>query len=513
MKLILKNSVIVLLLTFIAGTFVPAYGMEKEYGHGQSAFKGDLWGFTDMTPSYELGVANDYQVTTKTDYRSAGISFNEQGLNTNVSDDCNYVHISYMLSNPRNAEIVYGQQSKNGSINSSRYEVVRVNNPNVKDVTLYKTDWYFDMSKGNYKLFLDGVEFKSGDFFASGRKNATNLFIGTPNGSVELVFGKYVSEKFDKTANMDEIIEYTLTDEYYLWQRTGFTAGEDFSGTFDSDGTTGYSLVAQNSGNTNVWNYYLSGNKNNEVSKTGNNAVLHYSFDFCPYVLSGEQTIGIKSKNGDCLNFLTISDGKINNNQGTYITSAKSDKFYNVDLIIGSRDYDYYLLLNGKEVYKGVLDNSCVPLYQIVYGMTEKDDTMIIKNPVTTLYKSYVGDVKSIMENELSTVSVEIRDLTVCGNEISCACVFSGVKMDFQKAVLTYYIYDKDGNEVDSEAIQTDVSMLSVKYEDIDRAYPYGLLNIGNAATGEEFKIKAVLTDQDDKQLAETDEVIYTVLN
>ena len=455
-------------------------------------------------------------------------------------------HLSWTMNNPdgRQVDLKYRVNDKDDK--SATYELAtwsgnvltdKVSGLNISaelDPTSYHADWFVDLETLEYRLYFNNILFADASL-KSGSTKILRIFLDIrTKGDYSLTIEDPALVVYNKGTTMNDVVAYTLAgnnNNNYYWSVSGINT---------IDGVASYRLVGNpsprngGSGAVDGSNYVITASSSNANSGVGyrlrmlnsngtnttkgclpqdsvNDNIIHQSLTITPNLSSGNTAaVGFRGNNA------YQTDKYIFGEENGY----ENGKGYRFDILVNNKDKEYYILVDGEKCATGTTGNGY--LAEFVYTIANAgSDTLFLSDIITTSYDYTVS-----MEEALSFISTEeelsIKDLTVLydensGYEISACAVFSNISQDFNSPKLIYTLYkngalfDVDGKNI-MEEIETTNDMVKLKYNNINRKYPYCLLKVDGSKvnSGDILTVKAYFVDNEITQLV-SDEASFTI--
>lgn len=340
---------------------------------------------------------------------------------------------------------------------------------------------------------------------------------------------------------MEDVINYVMNNRTgvktnYLWMIDGINkdwkkiqGALDGAYAIDGDNENGYIIkgIQDNSrarylldsGHT---AYNSSNNPYDEwcaLSKSTSDKILWQSFMYKPSNLTKGQLFRIRGNNAyqSILKAKPATDAEpaqlmamSGEEEGEKVCELDGNKFYKIDLVVNNKDYRYYVMVDGKIVARGTIWSSRQPLWQTVFELAEKDESMTLKNVRTTVYDSTVG-IYDVLSEAATSVYTRIAGSSYdeANKELTVEAAIDGNADAFENGTLYYAVYDPDGalagvtfGEVDNSSVNTD---------EHDRTYPYGVFDLSAFETGTVLNIKAFLWGDNISPLSNAAKSSFTI--
>ena len=361
------------------------------------------------------------------------------------------------------------------------------------------------------------------------------------DAAFKLVIKNVHHDAYSEEIQMEDVINYVMNKTQavktnYLWMIDGINkdwkkiqGALDGAYAIDGDNENGYTIngiqnnsrarYLLNSGHT---AYNSSNNTYDEwcaMPKSKNDKILWQSFMYKPSNLTKGQLFGIRGNNAyqsllkaipatatEPAQLMTMSGDE----DGEKICELDSNKFYKIDLVVNNKDYRYYVMVDGKIVARSTIWSSRQPLWQTVFELAEKDESMTLKNVRTTVYDSTVG-IYDVLSEAAASVYTRIASSNYdeANKELTVEAAIDGDANAFENATLYYALYDSDGvlagvtfGEVDNSSVNTD---------EHDRTYPYGVFDLSAFEAGTVLNIKAFLWDDNISPLSNAAKSSFTI--
>ena len=338
---------------------------------------------------------------------------------------------------------------------------------------------------------------------------------------------------YDEDVLLSDVIDYVMLDDKssavdtdYWWTIDGIKTGwQQIQGAMDGictitgNNTDGYVLTPNsiNESHYGFARYFLGSDDKDPLYTSTDDKILWQSFEYNPTKLTSGQIIEVRGGNSAYQTLITAVPAT--ETEAAYLSiggnkvEISSDKFYKIDLIINNKDYEYYILVDGKVYAHSAIWSSRRPLWQTVFSSYTLEESMTLKNMKTTVYDSTV-DIYDIISQASNSVYVEaadllydadMKELQVTGTMVGSVDAISGT------ADIIYAAYNANGALVSVDFAEADNTYMNIT--DYDRTYPYGYLDLTDAAEGDVLTIKAYLWDSVSGMtpISNIGEVEYTV--
>lgn len=225
---------------------------------------------------------------------------------------------------------------------------------------------------------------------------------------VKLVTSKATASIYNDQVIFENVVDYVMNRQAgantnWLWQIDGMHPGHELMhGAIDGlcnvtgNNTDGYVLQPNsiNANNKGFARFFLATEVGKALPQSTGDNVLWHTFEYNPTVLTEGQRIGIRGNNG----YSTLMTAyPATDTASAYLSvggneiPVSSDKFYKIDLIVNNKDYEYYILIDGKSVDHGTIYSAHTPLWNIFYASFNTSEKMTLRNVKTTLYDSTVA--------------------------------------------------------------------------------------------------------------------------
>lgn len=353
------------------------------------------------------------------------------------------------------------------------------------------------------------------------------------DSAFKLVIKNMHHEVYDQRVLLSDVIDYVMLNDKstavntnYWWTIDGIkTDWKEIQGAMDGlcsitgDNTNGYVLTPNsiNESHYGYARYFLGSDDKDPIYQSSEDMILHQSFEYNPTNLTSGQIIEIRGK--DAYQTLitavpaTQTDAAYLKIGGKKACEINSDEFCKIDLIINNKDYELYILVDGKVAWHNAIWDTRTPLWQTVFSSYTTEESMTLRNMKTTVYDSTV-DMYDIVSQVSNSVYVEAagllydantKELQVTGTMVGSVDALLGT------ADIIYAAYNADGALVSVDYTETDNTYMNVA--DYDRTYPYGYLDLTDAAEGDVLTIKAYLWDSVSGMtpISNAGEVKYTI--
>jgi len=334
------------------------------------------------------------------------------------------------------------------------------------------------------------------------------------DSAFKLVIKNMHHEVYDEKVLLSDVIDYVMLDNKdnakktnYWWTIDGIkTEWKEIQGAMDGicsitgNNTDGY-VLAPNSINESHYGYaryFLGSDDKDPLYTSTDDSVLWQTFEYNPTKLTQGQIFEIRGNNA----YQTlITAVPATETEGAYLSignnkvAIEADKFYKIDFIVNNKDYEYYILVDGKIVNHSTIWETRQPLWQTVFSSYTEEESMTLKNVKTTLFDSTVS-INDIMMQLATNVYTDVSEFIYDQDlkTLTVTATVIGSETVFESADLIYAAYTQEGNLVATDVVETyseDVTNVT-EYE---TNYPHGELDVADVAEGEELIIKAYLWD------------------
>ena len=352
------------------------------------------------------------------------------------------------------------------------------------------------------------------------------------DSNLKLVIKNMHHEVYDAKFLLSDVIDYVMLDDKsqarqtdYLWTIDGIkTDWAKIQGAMDGrctitgDNTNGYVLTPNSIDGSHYGfaRYFLGHGDKKALAQSTADKVLWQSFEYSPTNLTTGQIIEIRGNDGYQTLIKAVpateTEAAYLLIDGEKVCEINSNDFYKIDLIINNKDYETYILVDGKVAWHDAIQQGRRPLWQTVFSSYAMGESMTLKNMKTTVYDKTVS-VYDILKQTSTSVYTDITDSVYDQdtNELVVTAILVGDNTIFDTADLVYVAYNADGKLVD--VCSAEASSEDMNTTEFSRAYPYGELNISSAAEGENLTIKAFLWDSiaGMKPISNVGQYTYTV--
>ena len=349
------------------------------------------------------------------------------------------------------------------------------------------------------------------------------------SNNIKFVTTKANSSLFSSEVAFSNVVDYVLNrDEAaktnWIWKIDGLNLGRgDMKGAVDGvssitgNNTDGYVLQPNsiNASHYGFARYFLSNASAEAVAKSEDDKVLWQSFEYNPTVLTNGQLFEIRGGNAYQTLITAVPATETESAYlkiGSNKVAISADKFYKIDFIVNNKDYEYFILVDGKIVAHNAIWETRQPLWNTVFSSYTTDEKMTIRNMSTTLYDSSVS-VLDIIPEIAATVYTDINELVYDEEEntLTATATLRGKPEAYDEGILVYALYTADGTLIDIDWAETDSEIINTT--EFGRGYPKGELDVTGIAKGTELKIKAFVWNSIDgmKSLSSAGTYKYTI--
>lgn len=360
-------------------------------------------------------------------------------------------------------------------------------------------------------------------------------FVTTQEDSAfKLVIKNMHHEVYDQRVLLSDVIDYVMLNDKstavntnYWWTIDGIkTEWKEIQGAVDGicsitgNNTDGYVLQPTSINETHYGfaRYFLGSDDTDPLYTSTDDKILWQSFEYNPTKLTSGQIIEVRGGTSAYQTLITAvpatqTEAAYLKIGGKKACEINSDEFCKIDLIINNKDYELYILVDGKVAWHNAIWDTRRPLWQTVFSSYTTEESMTLRNMKTTVYDSTV-DIYDIISQASNSVYVEAagllydadtKELQVTGTMVGSVDALPAT------ADIIYAAYNADGALVSVNYAETDNTYMNVA--DYDRTYPYGYLDLTAAAEGDVLTIKAFLWDSVSGMtpISNVGEVEYTV--
>ena len=367
----------------------------------------------------------------------------------------------------------------------------------------------------NDQILLDQRE-TAGNMWGSSSHHWQQLrFVTTQDDSAfKLVIQNAHHDIYNEKVLLSDVIEYVMLNDKsqaketnYWWTIDGIkTEWKEIQGATDGicsitgNNTDGYVLTPNsiNESHYGYARYFLGSDDQDPLYTSTDDSVLLQSVEYNPTNLTTGQIFEVRGNNAYQTlwtahpatetepAYLSISGNKV-------VISA--DEFYKIDFIVNNKDYEYYILVDGKIVGCGTIWATRQPLWQTVFSSYTLEESMTLKNVKTTLYDNSVS-INDVVKKLAANVYVDV-DGFVYDNDLktlTATATVVGSETTFDSANLIYAAYTKAGKLISTNVVETNSEAIT-NVAEYETNYPHGKLDVADVAEGEELIIKAYLWD------------------
>ena len=243
-------------------------------------------------------------------------------------------------------------------------------------------------------------------------------FVTTEDDSAfKLVIQNAHHDTYDEKILLSDVIDYVMLDDKsqarqtdYLWTIDGIkTDWAKIQGAMDGrctitgDNTNGYVLTPNSIDGSHYGfaRYFLGHGDKKALAQSTADKVLWQSFEYSPTNLTTGQIIEIRGNDGYQTLIKAVpateTEAAYLLIDGEKVCEINSNDFYKIDLIINNKDYETYILVDGKVAWHDAIQQGRQPLWQTVFSSYAMGESMTLKNMKTTVYDSS-RTIESVVE-------------------------------------------------------------------------------------------------------------------